>query len=190
MSLISVVLIAAALATDAFSVAVSKGLCCEKSAFANAMKTGVVFGLFQGLMPFIGWLTGSRVTTYISAYSGYAGFIILCFIGVKMIYEAFHPSEDGCPHASGTSLKTLLVLGIATSIDALAVGLTFALQINRLPVILLYVSLIAAITCLLSLIGFFFGSRLQGVIGNKAEIVGGGVLCMIGIKMLVEALRG
>ena len=190
MSLISVVLIAAALATDAFSVAVSKGLCCEKAAFANALKTGVIFGLFQGLMPFIGWLAGSRLTTYISAYSGYAGFIILCFIGIKMIFEAFYPSEDGYPQSSGASLKTLLLLGIATSIDALAVGLTFALQVDRLPVILLYVLLIAAITCLLSFIGFFFGSRLQGVIGNKAEIIGGSVLCLIGIKMLAEVLWG
>ena len=190
MTLISVVLIAAALATDAFSVAVSKGLCCEKAAFINALKTGVIFGLFQGLMPFIGWLAGSRLTTYISAYSGYAGFIILCFIGVKMIYEACHSSKDGYPQSSGASLKTLLLLGIATSIDALAVGLTFALQVDRLPVILLYVLLIAAITCLLSFIGFFFGSRLQGVIGNKAEIIGGSVLCIIGIKMLAEVLWG
>ena len=185
MSLISVVLIAAALATDAFSVAVSKGLCCEKSAFANAMKTGVVFGLFQGLMPFIGWLTGSRVTTYISAYSGYAGFIILCFIGVKMIYEAFHPSEDGCPHASDTSLKTLLVLGIATSIDALAVGITFAfLQINIWGAI----SIIGVTTFILSFLGVMVGNRFGVRYKQKAEITGGVILVLIGLKILLEHL--
>lgn len=193
MSYLSVIMIGVGLAADAFSVSVSKGLVCKFKVWKNALLCGLTFGLFQGFMPLIGWFVGSRFASIIDRYSGIIGFMILGFIGGKMIIESFH-GEDSADNGDMT-FKTLMILGIATSIDALAVGVTFATPdmnalsfVNAFLITLSYCSVIAVITFVLSLLGFLFGKKLNGVIGSKAGIVGGGVLCIIGLKLLIESL--
>lgn len=193
MDYFSVALLGIGLAMDAFSVSVSKGLTCNRAIGKNALYAGLTFGIFQGLMPLIGWFIGSRFAGIIDKYSGYVGFVILVFIGGKMIYESI--KGENTPDSGSWDLKSLLILGVATSIDALAVGVTFATpEINALAAyaaffaVLSYCSIIAAITFICSFLGFVFGKKLKDIIGGKAEIFGGLVLCAIGIKFLIEAL--
>ena len=190
MSYISIILLGIGLAMDAFSVSVSKGLTCKKNVHKTALACGITFGFFQGIMPLIGWLIGSRFASIIDKYSGYVGFAILGFIGGKMIFDAIKGDE----YESGgdLTLKTLLVLGIATSIDALAVGVTFVSpelgNLSAFMTVLSYCLIIAVITFVFSFFGCEFGKKLKNIIGSKAEIFGGIVLCIIGIKLLFETI--
>lgn len=193
MSYLAVVMLGLGLAADAFSVSVSKGLVCKNAVWKNALLCGLTFGLFQGFMPLIGWFIGSRFASIIDKYSGIIGFVILAFIGGKMIFESLRGEEDN--DNGDMTFKTLIILGIATSIDALAVGVTFATPemnamsfINAFLTTLSYCAVIAAITFILSALGFIFGKKLNGVIGSKAGVIGGGVLCIIGLKLLIESL--
>lgn len=188
MGIVELLLIAVGLSMDAFAVSVCKGL---------GMKTGInlkqtflialFFGGFQALMPFIGWLVGSRFEKYITAYDHWIAFVLLCFIGGKMLYECiFKKGEDAAESESALDIKELFVLAIATSIDALAVGVTFAL----LPDVNIGTSvlLIGLTTFLLSGIGVFIGNRFGSRFEKKAEIAGGVILILIGLKILLEHL--
>ncbi|MBQ2676618.1 MAG: manganese efflux pump [Clostridia bacterium] len=186
MDFISVLIIAVALAMDAFSIALSKGLCTKKLYLADGLKIALCFGLFQGFMPFLGWIVGSRFSSLIENYSHWVGFALLSFIGGKMIYESLKGDEQ--TDCSPLTFRSLIVLGVATSIDALAVGLTFALQVQSILTVLLYCLIIAVITFIISLIGYLLGNKLGNFIGAKAEILGGIVLIGIGLKMLIEKL--
>ena len=142
-------------------------------------------------MPLIGWCIGSRFANIINEYSGYVGFAILAFIGGKMIFDAIKGEYDD--DKGDLTLKSLLILGVATSIDALAVGVTFATpELNAMPlisaffVVLSYCAIITVTTLIMSFIGFVFGEKLKSIIGGRAEILGGAVLIGIGIKLLVE----
>ena len=188
MGIVELLLIAVGLSMDAFAVSVCKGL---------GMKTGInlkqtflialFFGGFQALMPFIGWLVGSRFEKYITAYDHWIAFVLLCFIGGKMLYECiFKKGEDAAESESDLDVKELFVLAVATSIDALAVGVTFAL----LPDVNIGTSvlLIGLTTFLLSGIGVFIGNRFGSRFEKKAEIAGGVILILIGLKILLEHL--
>lgn len=188
MGIVELLLIAVGLSMDAFAVSVCKGL---------GMKTGInlkqtflialFFGGFQALMPFIGWLVGSRFEKYITAYDHWIAFVLLCFIGGKMLYECiFKKGEDAAESESALDIKELFVLAIATSIDALAVGVTFAL----LPDVNIGTSVlfIGLTTFLLSGIGVFIGNRFGSRFEKKAEIAGGVILILIGLKILLEHL--
>lgn len=188
MGIVELLLIAVGLSMDAFAVSVCKGL---------GMKTGInlkqtflialFFGGFQALMPFIGWLVGSQFEKYITAYDHWIAFVLLCFIGGKMLYECiFKKGEDAAESESALDIKELFVLAIATSIDALAVGVTFAL----LPDVNIGTSvlLIGLTTFLLSGIGVFIGNRFGSRFEKKAEIAGGVILILIGLKILLEHL--
>ena len=185
MGLLELILIALGLSMDAFAVALCKGFGMTKLRLRNTAVIALFFGGFQAVMPLLGWLLGKQFQRYITKIDHWIAFGLLCFVGGKMLYEVL--KKDACPKENGDSLniKELLVLAVATSIDALAVGITFAfLQVSIIPA----VSLIGAITFVLSAagvcIGHEFGSRLK----SKAELAGGIVLILIGVKILLEHL--
>lgn len=188
MGIAELLLIAVGLSMDALAVSVCKGL--GMKAGINLKHTFLIalfFGGFQALMPFIGWLVGSRFEKYMTAYDHWIAFALLCFIGGKMLYECiFKKGEDTVESESDLDVKELFVLAIATSIDALAVGVTFAL----LPDVNIGTSvlLIGLTTFLLSGIGVFIGNRFGSRFEKKAEIAGGVILILIGLKILLEHL--
>ena len=185
MSLVEVIFIGIGLSMDAFAVSVCKGLSFKKINAKNTITVGLYFGIFQAGMPIIGYLLGTTFAEYIKRYDHILAFLLLVFLGGKMIYEALKDDFSG----NNDSLKVgeMLLLSIATSIDALAVGITFAfLENNKGLSIYPSAAIIGIITFLLSstgvLIGKKFGERLQ----RKAEIVGGLILIIIGAKILIE----
>ena len=185
MGLMELVLIALGLSMDAFAVSLCKGLSMSRLKLRNAAVIALFFGSFQALMPLIGWLLGKQFESYITSVDHWITFALLAVIGGKMIYEALR--KDRCPEKSGDALylKELLVLALATSIDALAVGITFAfLQVFILPA----VSLIGIITFAISLAGVCIGRGFGMRLKSKAELAGGIVLVLIGLKILLEHL--
>lgn len=181
MSLFELFLIAVALSMDAFAVAVCKGLSMRRMNPRHALIIGLYFGGFQALMPALGYVLGIRFQAAITAYDHWIAFILLGLIGGNMVKESLDPEEDSCDDS--VAFRDMVILALATSIDALAVGVTFAfLQVRILPA----VSFIGVITFLLSAIGVkvgnVFGSRYKA----KAELAGGVILILMGIKILVE----
>ncbi len=180
------VLLSLGLAMDAFSVSVCKGLSMKKIDYKGAFLTALFFGVFQGGMPLIGYFLGSRFEEFISRYSHWVAFILLGFIGGKMIFEVFHGGDDEEAQTEyKLNIGELFVLAIATSIDALAVGVVFAAQ--KTPVIS-SVTVIAVITFVTSLIGVGIGNRFGSKYEKKAEFAGGVVLVLIGVKLLLDGL--
>ena len=183
MTLLNLFLIAVGLSMDAFAVSVCKGLAMEKAPLKKAAVAGAWFGSFQALMPLAGYLLGSRFEKYITRIDHWIAFVLLALIGLNMIKEAFSREEE---KASSTMyFKEMFLLAIATSIDALAVGITFAfLRVDILPA----VGLIGITTFLLSIVGVkvgnIFGSRYK----SRAELAGGILLVLMGTKILLEHL--
>lgn len=189
MSLPDLLLIALSLSMDAFAVAVCKGLSMKKINYRHGVVIALFFGGFQALMPLIGWLLGSRFSDSMSAFGDWIAFGLLALIGGKMALEALKPDEKRSAPAESTErldLKELTVMAVATSIDALAVGVTFALfpGIRILP----SVGLIGVTTFLLSLFGVAIGNKFGSRYQKKAEFFGGVVLIGIGLKILLEHL--
>ncbi len=183
MSLFELFLIAVGLSMDAFAVSICKGLSMGKMNFKHALIIGLYFGGFQALMPFIGYVLGARFQNAITAYDHWIAFVLLAVIGGNMIKEALDADEDSCD--ASVAFKDMLVLAIATSIDALAVGVTFAfLQVNIIPA----VSFIGIITFLLSIAGVKAGNVFGCRYKSKAEFAGGFILIAIGLKILAEHL--
>lgn len=183
MDLFSLFTIAVGLSMDAFAVSICKGLAMQKISFKKALIVGLWFGGFQALMPFIGYLLGVQFESRISAIDHWIAFVLLLLIGGNMIRESFSKEEE--KEDASLGFKTMLLLAVATSIDALAVGVTFAfLKVSILPAI----SLIGCTTLLISMlgvrIGHVFGTRYK----NKAELAGGIILILIGCKILLEHL--
>lgn len=174
--------IAVGLSMDAFAVSVCKGLSVSKLKLRHSLLAGLWFGGFQALMPAIGYLLGVQFEKYIVAVDHWIAFLLLSLIGGGMILEARKPDEE---QNASFSFLSMLPLAVATSIDALAVGVTFAfLRVQILPAVLF----IGIVTFVLSAsgikIGNLFGSRCR----NKAEFIGGGILILMGIKILLEHL--
>lgn len=183
MNLFSLFFLAVGLSMDAFAVSVCKGLAMEKITLKKAGIVGLWFGGFQGLMPLIGYLIGSSFQQYITAIDHWIAFGLLAFIGLSMIKEALGNDEEDADDSLG--IKTMFLLAVATSIDALAVGVTFAfLQVSILPA----VSFIGIITFLLSAIGVKVGNHFGLKYKTKAELAGGVILLLIGFKILLEHL--
>lgn len=175
-----ILLISFSLAMDAFSVSITGGMSSQKAKITRALKVAAFFGAFQGVMPLIGWLIGEVMNGLIFSIGHWVAFILLGIIGVKMIHEALSNNDE---KKDILNTKTLLMLSIATSIDALVVGIT--LNLIKLP-FLISVSAIGVVTFILSFFGFLFGSRIGVLFGKKVEIAGGVVLIIIGIKILLE----
>ena len=183
MSLAELFILAVGLSMDAFAVAVCKGLAMGKVRFRQMVIPGLWFGVFQALMPLIGWFLGSRFEKYIVSVDHWIAFVLLAGIGVNMIREALK-DEDTDQDAS-LSVKAMLPMAVATSIDALAVGITFAfLQVRIVPA----VSFIGCVTFLLSALGVKIGSVFGAKYRKGAEIAGGAILILLGVKILLEHL--
>jgi putative Mn2+ efflux pump MntP len=168
---------------DAFAVSITNGITIKHQRINNALKIGIFFGSFQALMPLIGWLAGLRLRDFISGFDHWVAFGLLSLIGGKMIYESTKIGDD--KEIRSLNLFVLLLLSIATSIDALAVGLSFAfLKISiATPIIV-----IGIVTFILSFLGVLVGNKLGHFFENKMEILGGLILIGIGIKILIEHL--
>ena len=185
MGIIETFILAVALSMDAFAVSVCKGLSMGKAKLGSALTVGLWFGVFQALMPLIGFFLGVQFEEYISAFDHWIAFILLGIIGGNMIWEAVK-GDEACD-SSGESLdvRTMLALAVATSIDALAVGVTFAfLSVN----IVWAVSFIGVTTFTISLIGVKIGNIFGTRYKSKAELAGGIILVLIGCKILLEHL--
>lgn len=188
MSIFELFLIAVGLSMDAFAVAICKGLSMRKMNYRHAAVIALFFGGFQALVPLIGWVLGKQFERYITSVDHWIAFILLAIIGMNMIREALgkddEEEEKGC-QGDRLDLKELLMMAIATSIDALAVGVTFAfLQVSIVPA----VSLIGITTFVLSLIGVSLGRVFGAKFKSKAEFLGGAILILIGVKILLEHL--
>ena len=183
MSYIEILIIAVSLAMDAFAVSISKGLTLKKFQISKALLAGAFFGIFQGLMPLIGYLVGSTFAEYVTAFAHWIAFGILAFVGGNMIKESFGEEEvDG-----DFSFKTMFMLAIATSIDALSVGVSFSMQ-ELCTHILIIVLIIGVVTFIISGLGVLLGSTVGNKFKKPAEIAGGVILILIGLKILLEGL--
>lgn len=177
-----ILLIAISLALDAFAVSVSSGLTVKGFGLKDAVKMGVWFGVFQFVMPLIGWLLGSSIAEYVTAVSPYIAFALLAFIGGRMVIGSL--KKDDAPPVTELSAKRLFALAVATSIDALAVGVTFAfMEIN----VWLAFTVIGLVAFGLSVAGGMLGGRLGERFEEHAELFGGLVLIGIGLKILIES---
>lgn len=182
MGFIELLLIAVGLSMDAFAVSVCKGLSVKKVGVKHAALAGLYFGGFQFLMPVIGYLLGFRFESVIENIDHWVAFVLLAFIGGNMIKESFGKAEE---LNDDFGVKTMLLMAIATSIDALAVGITFAfLEVQILPA----AGLIGVTTFLLSFVGIYIGNAFGTRYKSKAELAGGIILVVIGVKILLEHL--
>jgi manganese efflux pump family protein len=184
MDFITIFVIAVGLAMDAFAVSIASGVTLKCFQAKPAFRVALFFGGFQAIMPVLGWLAGSSFKKYIEAYDHWVVFGLLAFIGGKMIYESFviKEAESKC---DPNNLTIVFILAIATSIDALAVGLSFSvLQVDIItPVII-----IGIVTFVLSFLGVYLGGKFGSIFENKIEFIGGIVLIGIGLKILVQHL--
>jgi putative Mn2+ efflux pump MntP len=164
-----------ALSMDAFTVSLSKGMCLKKIDLKLAIKIAFSFGLFQALMPLIGWKIGIGFSDYIKSIDHVISLVILCFLGCNMIF-----SKDDKSDSSSLSNFDILILAIATSIDALAVGVSFSfLNISIIPIILC----IGIITFILCFLGVLIGNKFGSFLGNFAKFIGGIILILIGFNI-------
>lgn len=184
MDIISVVLTAIGLSMDAFAVAVCKGLKMRKIDYGKTLLIGLFFGGFQALMPLVGWLVSVKFQKHVEGFGHWIAFLLLAFIGGKMIYESFKTDSDD--ESGSLGIGELFVLAIATSMDALAVGITFAVLSSAN--IFFNVAIIGLITFILSVIGVALGNRFGTAYKNKAEFAGGVILILLGAKILLEKL--
>ena len=186
----SIFLIGLSLSMDAFAVAITIGICRAEIHFRHAAKVALFFGGFQALMPAIGYLAGRSVSGLIKPFDHWVAFVLLGLIGGKMLYEALREvpvdsEEDACPREDPVATRPLLILAVATSIDALAAGISLA--IGDIPIVSSVIS-IGLITAILSGAGVLLGRRLGALFQKYATIVGGSVLVLIGVKILAEHL--
>lgn len=183
MEIIEIVLIGLSLAMDAFAVSICKGLSMKKMNWKSAIIISLYFGIFQAFMPVVGYFLGSTFESYVTNIDHWIAFILLSLIGGNMIKESFDREDK--KKNDKIDFKTMIALAIATSIDALAIGITFAFfEVN----LLLSISIIGIITFLLSIIGVKIGNKFGDKYQNKAEFVGGLILVLLGIKILLEHL--
>lgn len=183
MGLIELFLIAVGLSMDAFAVSVCKGLAMPKCTFKKAAIVGLWFGGFQALMPAIGYVLGAQFQEAIASIDHWIAFVLLALIGGNMIHEALDNDEEEAD--ASLNVKTMFLLAVATSIDALAIGITFAfLKVNIIPA----VCFIGIVTFIISFAGVKIGNVFGVRYKNKAEIVGGIILILLGLKILLEHL--
>ena len=183
MGLIELFLIAVGLSMDAFAVSVCKGLAMPKCTFKKVAIVGLWFGGFQALMPAIGYILGAQFQEAIASIDHWIAFVLLALIGGNMIHEALDNDEEEAD--ASLDVKTMFLLAVATSIDALAIGITFAfLKVNIIPA----VCFIGIVTFIISFAGVKIGNVFGARYKNKAEIVGGVILILLGVKILLEHL--
>ena len=185
MGIAEIILIGVSLSMDAFDVSVCSGLKMKRIDYKTASIIALFFGGFQAIMPVLGWALGQLFAKYVDKYDHYIAFLLLAFIGGKMVYDALRDGGDG-EDEYRIDLKSLLVLSIATSVDALAVGVTFGMDpsVNIVSSALIIGATTFAICMVGVVVGNVFGARWK----NKAQIVGGIMLAIVGLKILLEGL--
>ena len=182
MPLWELLLLAIGLAMDAFSVAICKGMAMGKASWGKSALVGLWFGFFQALMPLLGFLLGDRFAAHISRYDHWIIFVLLGIIGFNMIREALDKNEKPEESNADLSFKTMLMLSIATSIDALGAGVSLSLmEVHIIPAVSLIGVITFAISCAGVWIGSLFGTRFK----SKAEILGGVILILLGLRILI-----
>lgn len=172
---------------DAFAISVTNGMCYRMKLWKNALYSGLAFGIAQGLMPLIGYFAGHTFSQVVDRYAHWVALIFLCVIGAKMVIEAVKDMKrpDNAVSNRSFALNVLIIQAIATSIDALAVGVSLGVyKVN----LILAVTTIAAVTFILSFAGVFVGKKFGGLLKEKAEILGGIILILIGIRIFVSAM--
>lgn len=190
MGIIELLLLAIGLSMDAFAVSICKGLAMPKATIKGCVICGIWFGGFQALMPMIGYLLGSRFEKYIDAIAPWVAFILLALIGFNMIREALSKKEETAE--AGLDVKTMFLMAVATSIDALAVGITFAMvPVSLVASTALINALLASVIIGITTFCFsFVGVKVGNLFGvkykSKAEFIGGFILIMLGVKILLE----
>ena len=185
MGLFEIFMIGVGLSMDAFAASICKGLNMRRLNIKNMLIIALFFGGFQALMPLAGWILGKQFESYITSVDHCVAFALLAFIGGKMIYDVFHGGEEGCccKRTDKLDIKEVFTLAVATSIDALAVGISFAfLQVE----IVKAVSVIGITTFLLSAVGVAVGNMFGSKYEKKATFAGGVILILIGLKILME----
>ncbi len=211
MDIITIIIISIALAMDAFSIAITKGFTLKNITKMQILWFGIFFGGFQALMPLLGYISGSQLEQFVTSITPWIAFLLLLFIGLKMIYDSLKEDEEDIKENTNKntneninkninenenkiytkiskdkfSFKELTLLAIATSIDAFAVGVTFA--ILKTPIII-PILLIGLVSFILSEMGIIIGQKIGHFFGNKFEIVGGIVLVLLGFKILLEGI--
>ncbi len=183
MGIIELLFVAVGVSMDAFAVAICKGLASEGNHKKTALLCGLWFGIFQMIMPIIGYLLASLFANYIEAFDHWVAFILLVLLGANMIKEAF--SKETEKQKNDLSFKKMFALAIATSIDALAIGITFAVLDTNM---FLAIPLIGAFTFTLSFTGTIIGKKFGEKYKSKATFIGGLILILMGIKILIEHL--
>lgn len=184
MEFLTIFLIAIGLSMDSFAVSITSGLVLKRIDFKNASKIAFSLGFFQALMPTLGWLIGIKIHSYIESFDHWIAFGLLFIIGLKMILESLKEDDDD-KNFNPLNIRILLMMSLATSIDALVVGISFAfIEYNW------FVSgfIIGATTYIISMLGILFGKKMGHRFGNKMEIVGGVILILLGVKILFEHL--
>lgn len=185
MGIIEILLLGISLSMDAFAVSICKGLSMKKINWKKAIIIGLYFGIFQALMPIIGYFLGSAFESFVTSIDHWIAFVLLALIGGNMIREAVgEEKQENCN--DNVDFRTMIILAIATSIDALAVGITFAFLNVNLP---LAVSIIGLTTFIISLIGVKIGNKFGSKYEKKAQIAGGVVLIFLGTKILLKHLK-
>ncbi len=185
MDIFTILIISFGLAMDAFAVSITNGFVLKKIGFKEIFSISLTFGIFQGIMPIVGWIVGLSFKEYIQSYDHWIALALLSFIGIKMIYESKQIDKIESQDAYCSTLSGLIVMAIATSIDALAVGVSFScLNVSiYTPAII-----IGIITFILCFLGVFIGKKLGHLFENKLELIGGIILIIIGIKIVIEHL--
>jgi len=184
MDFLSTLLIAIALAMDAFSVSLTKGFTLKKITKSQMLWFGIFFGGFQALMPVLGWIGGIQLEWLITTFAPWIAFILLLLIGSNMIRESF-ANDEAEEDSDKFSFKELTLLAIATSIDAFAVGITYAVLKTD---ILIPIIMIGVVAFIFTIIGLYLGKKIGNYFGDKFEILGGTILILLGIKILLEGL--
>ncbi len=186
MDLLTLLLVAFSLSADAFAVAITNGICCKKLTLKHVIATALSFGFFQGFMPTLGFILGKTCSEIISRYHHFVALFLLSAIGINMLAEVYREKKNSDQHCSTKdifTMKNLILQGIATSIDALAAGVSFAaMEVN----ILIASALIGIITFLCCSFGVYIGKRFGALLGLRARLVGGILLIIIGLNIFFE----
>lgn len=185
---ISILLLAIAMSTDAFAAAIGKGAAMHKPRFAEALRAGAVFGTIEGIMPIVGWLLGLAAAKYITAWDHWIAFSLLGLLGLSMIYAGLKPEKDSTVYDTakrGHGFWSLTATGLATSIDAMAVGVGLAFIDVNIGVVALVIGLM---TLVMVTLGIMLGHLLGSFAGKRAEIMGGLLLIAIGAAILFDHL--
>lgn len=180
---LSILLIALGLSADCFAVSLSGGVARLNHSWSRLLRVPVSFGMFQSLMLVIGWLAGRTMVELIAGFDHWIAFALLAFVGSKMLWESLHPEHDEDKKGDITRPVLLIALSVATSIDALAVGLSFGfLEVN----IVLASATIGIVAFLVTIIGFVVGKKASDIIGKRAEVLGGVILLAIAFRIILE----